>query len=242
MAEFRPAFWPTVMTVPALLALLALGSWQLYRLGWKLDLIADMEARLAAEPVALPSGALSFEAWSYRRVRVTGRFDHAKEIHMVSHSHRGNLGYHVYTPLARADGAGWVIVNRGWVPADAKAPASRAGGQVAGTVTVDGIARRGWGQAAFVPDNDRAKNVWFYADLAAIAAAMGIPAPALFVEADAAANPGGYPLGGQTRVNLPNKHLAYATTWYALAVALVVIYVAWHRRRAKETETGETPA
>lgn len=228
---FRPALWPTLMTVPALIALLALGSWQLHRLGWKLDLIADMDARLAAEPVALPPGELASETWNYRRVRVAGRFEHGKEIHMVSHSHRGNLGYHVYTPLARADGAGWVIVNRGWVPSDSKDPGRRAAGQVTGVVTVDGIARRGWGQAAFVPDNDPAKNVWFYGDLAAIAAEMGIPAPTLFVEADAAANPGGYPLGGQTRVKLTNKHLAYAITWYGLAVALVVIYVLWHRRR-----------
>ena len=169
MSGFRPAFWPTVMTVPAVLAMIALGSWQVYRLDWKLNLIAQMEAQLAAAPVPLPAGPVDPETWDYRRVTVSGTFDHAKEVHMVSHSYRGNLGYHIYTPLNRDDGDGVVLVNRGWVPRDNKDPATRADGQVGGSVVVDGIVRKGWGQASFVPDNDPAKNVWFFADLPAIA-------------------------------------------------------------------------
>ncbi len=235
MFGFRPAVWPTVMTVPALIALIGLGSWQVQRLNWKTALIADMQARLAAPAEALPAQAIDPEVWNYRRVTVRGAFDHAREVHMVSHSRRGNFGYHVYTPLVRADGGGTVLINRGWVPTDRKKPASRPAAQLASVVTVEGIARKGWPQAAFVPDNDPAKNVWFHADLNAIAAAMGVAmgvnAPALFVEAGRAPNPGGYPLGGQTRVGIRNAHLQYAITWYALAVALVVIYLVWHVRR-----------
>ncbi len=229
--RFRPAIWPTVMTVSALIALIGLGTWQVQRLNWKSALIADMRARLAAPAEALPTGAIDPDAWNYRRVTVTGTFDHTKEVHMVSHSHRGNLGYHVYAPLQRADGGGMVLINRGWVPAGRKDPASRPAARLAGIVTVEGIARKGWPQAAFVPDNDPVKNVWFYADLDAIAGAMGVAFPALFVEAGGAPNPGGYPLGGQTRVEIRNSHLQYAIIWYALAVALVVIYVVWHVRQ-----------
>ena len=35
----------------------------------------------------------------------------------------------------------------------------------------------------------------------------------------------GAPLGGQTRFQLPDNHLGYAFTWYALAIALAVIFV-----------------
>ena len=52
----------------------------------------------------------------------------------------------------------------------------------------------------------------------------GVDAPALIVEAGPAPNPGGLPIGKQARVGLPNDHLAYALTWYALAAALAVIY------------------
>jgi len=48
------------------------------------------------------------------------------------------------------------------------------------------------------------------------------------VEADARANPGGWPLGGQTRVVFRNEHLQYAITWFALAIGLLGVYIAYH--------------
>ena len=50
-----------------------------------------------------------------------------------------------------------------------------------------------------------------------------------YIDADAAPNPGGWPKGGVTRLELPNDHLQYALTWFALAVALIVMYVLYHR-------------
>ena len=43
----------------------------------------------------------------------------------------------------------------------------------------------------------------------------------------------GYPLGGETRIELPNDHLQYAITWFALAVALIVIYLVFHHQRGR---------
>lgn len=237
MTAFRPAFWPTVISLPALLALLALGSWQLYRLDWKLGVIAEIESRISEAPVALPAGDLDPEVWNYRRVSVSGTFDHQREIHLLAHSRRGNLGYHIITPLERSDGAGWALVNRGWVPRERKEPANRLAGQIAGEVTITGIARRARDEGtAFTPDDDLSANIWFRRDGARMAAHLGIAAPELLVEANDRPNPGGFPIGGQTRLDIPNNHLQYAITWYALAVALVVIYLLWHRRRRGEGE------
>ena len=233
---FRPAFWPTVCTVPMLMVLIALGTWQVQRLHWKTALIATMEQRLAMAPVELPAGGVDPDDWAYRRVRVSGRFDYGGELHMVANSQHGALGYQIFTPLDRPATGDWVLVNRGWVPAKFKDPATRAEGQVAGRVTVEGLVRPGRRQARFVPDNDPARNVWFYPDLRQMAAALGRPVPALFVEAGPAPNPGGLPVGGQTRVRIRNMHLEYAITWYGLAVALAVIYVVWHRRRGSTAD------
>jgi len=43
-----------------------------------------------------------------------------------------------------------------------------------------------------------------------------------FIDADATANPGGYPVGGLTVVDFSNNHLVYALTWFALAVLSAV--------------------
>ena len=54
-----------------------------------------------------------------------------------------------------------------------------------------------------------------------------------FIEAERSDIPGGWPQGGQTRIDLPNNHLQYAITWFALAFCLVVIYVIYVRSRLK---------
>lgn len=235
---FRPTFWPTVFTVPALLVLLGLGTWQVERLRWKEGLIAERTARTTAVPIDLPAAGtvLSPEALAeldYRRATATGRFSHDREMYLAARTMQGAIGYQVVTPLQRADGS-IVLVNRGWVPDDRKDPAKRAGGQVAGEVTVDGAIRAPGRQHWLQPDNEPAKNLWFWTDLQAMARHAGVAPERLvpvLLEAGATPNPGGLPVGGQTRVNLPNDHLQYAITWYALAVGLAAIYVIYHLRR-----------
>jgi surfeit locus 1 family protein len=233
---FRPAFWPTLITVPAILLLLLLGSWQVQRLLWKLDLIESVEEGLKAAPVLLPAGAVDAQAWNYRRVMVKGVFDHAREFHLLAHSERGNFGYHVITLLKRTDTPGHVLVSRGWVPADDKEVARRAAGQVEGEQTITGIVRAPWNQGVFTPENDLSRNLWYSGDAAGMLKAAGVTdAPLLFVDADASVTvPGGWPRPGHTRLTFTNNHLAYAFTWYSGAVVLAVIYVLWHRRRQQD--------
>jgi len=234
---FRPTFWPTLITVPTLIVLLGLGTWQVERLQWKEGLIAERTARTTAPPIVLPAAGtqLSPSALAdldYRHGTATGAFQHDREMYLAARTMQGSVGHQVITPLRLADGS-VVLVNRGWVPDDRRDPARRAEGQVPGTVTVEGAIRAPGRQHWLQPDNEPDKNRWFWTDLGAMAQHAGIAPDRLvpvFLEADAAPNPGGLPIGGQTRVNLPNDHLQYAITWYALAVGLAVIYVIYHLR------------
>jgi surfeit locus 1 family protein len=233
---FRPALRPTLITVPIVALMLALGTWQVERLIWKRALIGTIESRLRAEPVALPEHDIEGAAWEYRRVTLVGRFRHDQEIHLLAHNGRGNLGYHIIAPLQRPDG-GVVLVNRGWVPSANKNPATRALGQLAGEVTVHGLVRKPWRQGWFVPDNDPTTNQWFHGDVDAmwrhLNVAGGVVGPRVIVDADAGLNPGGFPIGGHTRLTMPNNHLYYAITWYGAALALLAIYVVWHRQQGR---------
>ncbi len=234
LLDFRPQLWPTLFTVPALAVLIGIGTWQVQRLHWKQDLIALRSARLQAPPVALSeldlAGAKDLAALEFRRVQVTGRFLHEEEMYLAARNLRSSVGYHVITPLERSDGS-VVLVNRGWVPLDRKAPGTRAAGQRSGSVTVSGLLRAGGRKGVFTPDNRPGENFWFYVDVPAMAVHAGLERVHPFViEAGPAANPGGFPIGGQSRVKLRNDHLQYAITWYSLAAALLVIYVLYHRR------------
>lgn len=232
----RPLLWPTVMTLPAVLGALALGTWQVERLEWKNTLVAERQARRDALPLAGLPAKFDPAQHEFRKVRVAGRFLHDKELYLAARSLRGNPGYQLVTPFALA-GAGTILVNRGWIPLDRKAPESREFGQIAGAVALEGYLRVPPGQGWFVPDNEPARNFWFYVDIPAMARAAGVSGVKPYLlEAGPAENPGGYPIGGVTRFELPNDHLQYALTWYALAVIGVVIYLLYHRKRAQEKE------
>jgi surfeit locus 1 family protein len=227
------------MTLPAVIVLLGLGTWQLDRLQWKNGVIAERAARAAAAAIALPPAGLPLPAEAlagldYRQATASGQFQHSREMYLAARTMQGAVGYQVVTPLQLADG-GFVLVNRGWVPDERKDPATRPEGQASGNVTVAGAIRAPGRQHWLQPDNEPEKNVWFWSDLGAMAETAGIASDRLvpvFLEAGATPNPGGLPIGGQSKIDLPNDHLQYAITWYGLAVALAAIYVVYHLRRS----------
>lgn len=236
----RPKLVPTLFTVPALIALVALGVWQLERLAWKETLIDRLQSRATMEPVPLPAGDLAEAEWDYRRVRATGVFDHADEIHLLNRSLNGNPGLHVLTPLRRTDVPGdeTILVNRGWVPFERKAPSTREAGQVDGEVTVEGILRFPAEvtalQRVFLPENEPGNNMWYSADTEQIARHLGRDLPGYYLVDGRTDTPGTYPVGRQWRLDVRNNHLEYALTWFALALGLAVIYVVYHRRPRRD--------
>lgn len=231
--KFRPTFWPTVTAVPMLIVLIGLSVWQVQRLHWKEALIAERESRISATPIELPATG-DPAALEYRRVTVTGHFLNDKELYLAGRQMNEDVGYHIVTPFVLESG-GAILVDRGWVPVEKKLPDSRPDGQISGTVTLDGVVRLSQIKAWMQPTNEPEHNVWFFMDLPAMVQKAAVPARTdLFVEAGKAPVPGGFPVGGQTYIYLPNDHLQYAITWGLLAVALVVIYIAFHVQRERE--------
>jgi surfeit locus 1 family protein len=229
MIRFRPLKTPTLATIPAFLLLVGLGMWQLERLEWKESLIARIESRIHDAPVPLDtvlSGTLDAAEW--RPVTVRGRFLHDKEIYLYATEFDFGLGVHVITPLQRMDGR-TVLVDRGWVSNAVMDPATRRSGQVAGEIEVSGIVRLQAEPNPYAPGADPAKRLWFTRDPEGMAAMAGvsIAAPVLIAADEASAVPGGPRFPGW-RVNLPNRHLQYALTWFALALAVLAVYLIYH--------------
>jgi len=233
----------TLGSLAGFAVLIRLGTWQVERLHWKEGLIAERGAAVSAPPIAVPRTLEAARSLEFRRVRAVGQFQYDREIamHAIERKH-GDAGYLVIAPLRLDDGA-VVLVERGWVPPEKRDAATRPEGNPPGAVAVDGLLRLapaekpGW----FIPANDPARGEWFWIDLPALARAAGAPAALPFyIEAGPAPNPGGLPVGGQANTDLPNDHLQYAITWYALAAALLVIYVILLRReRAADRSSGE---
>ena len=231
---FRPYPGFTIATAVMLAILVGLGVWQLQRLQWKLALIAQVNGQMAAAPLSLDAARrLGSEAMQYRRVALRGIFDHAEENYVFTTDAAGEAVYHVLTPLFAEESCSrcnhWLMVDRGEVPKDRLDPALRRPGNIVGTVAVTGVWRTPDPPGAFTPSPDLAHRVWYARDLAGMAKAdrLTLSAPVV-IEADATPNPGGWPKGGQTVVDLPNNHLQYAITWFGLAAGLAGIWIAYH--------------
>jgi surfeit locus 1 family protein len=241
---------PRGLVLPALLAaigfaiLLALGFWQLERRAWKDELIGRVETRTRASAQPIPAEPewpkVNAARDEYRVVTASGTLRHEREVlvHALLSEPRGKFsgpGYWVLTPLVLDSGA-IVIVNRGFVPADRRNPATRREGQPTGPVTVTGLLRMPEAPTWFTPDNDPARGEWFVREPQTIARAFGLTRVAPFtIDADASPNLGGLPAGGETRLNFPNNHLGYAFTWFGLAAALAGVFgvFAWQRLRGR---------
>lgn len=233
--------------------LISLGVWQLQRRAWKADLLADLTARQAQEPLDITagappatggSGAALWAADNLDRARFTpvtlrGRYDHARQVGVPT-TKDGVAGWRIVTPLqvARAAAAPRaVFVDRGFVartPQTVEAPPSLAG--EAAVVTVTGLVRPQAGDSWFTPGPDGARRVSYSLDPAQLAQAAwpddGADAPVIagFTVAAIAEDPA--PAGATLTANPPrvadiaNRHLEYALTWFALAASLAGVAAA----------------
>jgi surfeit locus 1 family protein len=163
-----------------------LGTWQVQRRAWKLDLIARVEQRVHAPAAPAPGPAqwpqVTAAADEYRHVTATGTFLDASQTLVQAVTDLG-AGYWVLTPLQAGDGS-IVLVNRGFVAADDRNRV-QPGGTPASTVT--GLLRITEPRGGFLRHNNPAANQWYSRDIQAIAAARGLSHVApYFIDAEAA--------------------------------------------------------
>lgn len=243
MSPVRALLPAALMTLVGLVILLGLGFWQMERRAWKENLLATIAARTSEAPVdflnaysATHENELGFE---YMRAKLRGRFLNDKERYFFAPDPKLGPGYHVYTPLEIAGTKQVLFVNRGYVTEDLKDPAKRQQGQLEGEVEVVGLMRGPGVKGAFTPDNDANANLWFWRDYQGLFASAfsgtDLTTVAAFLDAEDAA-PGGWPKGHATLVELPNRHLEYALTWFGLAATLAVVFLAYAWTRLREAK------
>jgi surfeit locus 1 family protein len=228
--RFRPGTAATLFTAFFLPVLLALGAWQLERAEYKRTLFDAFSAGHA--PVALsdhPRGLAELPRFS--RVHAAGRYLAGRQFLLDNMVEAGRAGYRVLTPLELDDGR-ILVVDRGWVGKDFASAALP-------DVAVDGAPRRVTGRLDHLPRAgiDLARNTptgWprvvqfpVAGELAEALDAEVVPG-LLLLDAD---QPDGYRREWRAAESGPERHVGYAVQWLALAVTLVVLYLAWAFRK-----------
>ena len=217
---------PAVLaSIPVLAILLALGTWQVRRLHWKNDLLAQIASAEAGPAIPLGDSPAAFS-----KVETTGRFRHDLEAILGVEVRGPVLGTRLITPLER-EGRPTILVDRGWVPLERRGAAIE---RPEGPVAVTGYVSPPQDRDPFAATDDAAGRRFYTADPRAIGAALGLPSvmPDLLVAlAPQGTRPDALPQGARTLPRPTNSHLGYAITWYGLAAALVGVLFAWAIRK-----------
>lgn len=248
----RITFMKAVLAIAGIalfLAFISLGTWQVQRRAWKLDLIERVNQRVHSQPVAVPAQAqwpnVQPDSHEYLAVQAQGQWLEGRSVLTQAVSDLG-AGFWLLTPLQQADGT-QVLVNRGFVPTEqrkafadqiAQAPKDAAGD----ALTVTGLLRFSEPKGGFMRENAPEADRWHSRDVAAIAQTKGLEQAApFFVDQGipGQAAPATWPRPGLTVIKFTNTHAVYALTWYGLA--LMVLVAAWLVIRYERRKAATAP-
>ena len=214
---------PLIFGVVGCAILASLGVWQIQRLAWKEEILAEMDALLTGEPQTLEGATQPLTRFT--PVRVSGRTT-GEEIHVLTSLQGRGPGYRLIS-VFEVDGARWLLDEGFILQADKAAARSPAELTVLGNVhlpdEVDG----------FTPAPDLDANIWYARDTAAMASHLNARDDALIIARDIeTGSPRATPLPPDTST-VSNNHLGYAVQWFGLAIvwAVMTLYMLWRRRR-----------
>jgi surfeit locus 1 family protein len=197
---------------------LSLGSWQLYRLTWKLDLISEIENSLKNDPVELSKS----DKKNYLRIKTSGIVDFEKQIYLYNLNENGKPGFEVINPILIGNEN--YLINRGWIPFDKKNQSEISffdSNNIIGTLKTQFKAN------SFKPDNDVEKNYWFTLDRDDIFSYTGKTFSRYIIYLN-----GDYKLPKPKVItaNISNNHKKYAITWFSMAISILLIYLYFRKK------------
>ena len=196
----------------------ALGSWQLIRLNWKLELINQIENSLKNEPVNL----LDHSPTNYLRIKTTGIIDFDKQIYLYNLNEKGQPGFDIVNSII-IEGKNFLL-NRGWIPFHEKENDKiniLASSNITGTLKKQLKANR------FKPKNNIQDNYWFTLNRKDIFKYTGKNFSPFVIYLDSNLD---MPKVKTITANIPNNHKKYAITWFSLAFSILIFYLYFRRK------------
>lgn len=223
---FRFQWMPTLLLALPIPLFVALGLWQVDRAGQKRELGQTLEERTALPVYRIQGRIADAEALRYRTIEAEGSYLPDAQFLVEGRREAGKTGFHVITPLRLADSGALLLVNRGWIPADAAGEPTPAPVPL-GPVNPRGVAEvpaapalvlhggadaaLGWGER------------WPYLTLDLFAATVDAPVQPVMMLLDPAAAHG---FVRHWALPVPNvwMHQGYAAQWFAFAVIALMLY------------------
>ena len=198
----------------------SLGTWQLYRLQWKQDLISQISKGLKSAPIKYSQNINK----NYQRVTLIGKYEFENQIYLYSLNDKGQPGFDVITPFETVSKEN-ILVNRGWIKKELK---NRLDLNIS-SKNIIGMLRYANRKNFFTPDNDIDKNIWFSINLKDVQKTTGKKFNKFIVYLeDRNINT---PKPKKITVDVPNNHLKYAITWYSISISILFYYLYFRKKK-----------
>jgi len=199
----------------------SLGTWQIHRLQWKLDLISEINNGLNSEPVFYSNKNIK----NYQKVKFSGIFDFKKQIYLYSLNNKGKPGYDIITPL-KTNSNEILLINRGWIQKDQKN--NKKINKIISN-SFEGILKKITKPNPFKPDNDIENNIWYSLNLKDLESFTGYKLSnfVLFLQN----NQNTLVENKIVSPDLPNNHLKYAITWYSVALSILLYFLYFRKKQ-----------
>ena len=200
---------------------LSLGTWQLYRLQWKQDLISQIDKGLKSTPIKYSNKIKN----DYQRVVLNGKFNYKNQIYLYSLNAKGQPGFDVITPFKTIEGDN-VLINRGWIDKEMK---NKTEINLSNKSEISGLLRKIIKKNIFKPENDTEKNIWFSININQIKKITGknFSNHVVFLE-DNVIN---LPVPKKITIDVPNNHLKYAITWYSISISILFYFLYFRKQQ-----------
>lgn len=224
----RRLIFPLVIGLLGAAILLWLGTWQVQRMGWKEGILADIEERIAAAPVALPAEP-TIEEHQFLSVEVTGEIG-PREIPILASTKQVGAIFRIISPLRMADGR-IIMVDRGYVLNELKETP-----RPIGVATLTGNLLWPDEIDKYTPEPDLNANIWFARDIDRMADYLNADPVLLVVRETSHSDSPLTPLPVDTS-GIPNDHFEYAVTWFGLCIVWLMMsgLMAWRLTRRDES-------
>jgi surfeit locus 1 family protein len=206
--------------------LVGLGVWQVQRLAWKEAILARIEAKISADPVALPK-APDAERDQYLPVVVNGQFV-GEQLSVLASLKQVGPGYRLVATFQTTDGRR-IMVDRGFQPLEETV------GKVTGPATIRGNLHWPDEVDSYTPAQPDKGGLWFARDVPAMSNYLRTEPVLVVTWAAEPADPALIAIPVDT-THIPNDHLTYAITWFSLAAVWLgmTLYLLWRIRRRTE--------
>ena len=238
--EFSPRLIPTLATLILLPILLSLGFWQLDRAEQKREILRQYEQRQSRTVLNLNKSVQEQEFFNYQRVEVTGRFDTTQQFLLDNKVYQGRAGYQVFTALLLSDSKQAVLVNRGWIPQTVSRKEIPIIPTPAENISITGRLKLDTGNSFQLGESGIQNDTWprviQWLEMAQIEKSLGYTVRPFVILQDPA-SPAGFVRDWYIKKISPEKNTSYAVQWFALALALVIIYLVVNTHKAGEVRS-----